>query len=233
MLPLLRAASALALVVVTSACQSEAASTPTSQSSNVEISPSASAPTSTIDASPTTTTTAGETTTSSAAPTTTSDPVDTPAAAGLAKKPGGPKRPPVTATPAKPVPAGDHNQVEAAVFAMVNAERAKAGCQPLQADKRLITSARGHSQDMASRNYFSHNTPEGRNPFQRMADAGYPRSAGENIAAGQRTPQAVMNSWMNSAGHRANILNCGYKAIGVGVANGGSFGIYWTQNFGR
>jgi uncharacterized protein YkwD len=86
---------------------------------------------------------------------------------------------------------------------------------------------------MATRNYFDHATPEGKSPFDRMTAAGYVfRAAAENIAAGQRTPESVVQAWMNSAGHRANILNCSLREIGVGVANGGSFGIYWTQDFG-
>ena len=96
-----------------------------------------------------------------------------------------------------------------------------------------ITVAQAHSQDMATRNYFDHNTPEGKSPFDRMTAAGYAfSSAAENIAAGQRTPADVVTAWMNSAGHRANILNCGLTQIGVGYATGGSYGVYWTQDFG-
>ncbi len=86
---------------------------------------------------------------------------------------------------------------------------------------------------MAAKNYFSHTGLDGRSPFDRMRDAGYSySSAAENIAAGQPTPAAVVNGWMNSEGHRANILNCKLTQIGVGVARGGSYGIYWTQVFG-
>ena len=78
-------------------------------------------------------------------------------------------------------------------------------------------------------------SPDGRTPFDRMTAAGYRYStAAENIAAGQRTPQDVMTAWMNSPGHRANILNCALRQIGVGYATGSSsqYGVYWTQDFG-
>jgi uncharacterized protein YkwD len=87
---------------------------------------------------------------------------------------------------------------------------------------------------MAKKDYFSHTGKDGRSPFDRMTDAGYAYSAAaENIAAGQRTPADVVKGWMNSAGHKANILNCTYSEIGVGYAKGGSYGTYWTQDFGK
>ena len=95
--------------------------------------------------------------------------------------------------------------------------------------------ARAHSADMATKGYFDHTSPDGRSPFDRMRAAGYRGNLmGENIAAGQRTAAAVETAWMNSPGHRANILNCGYKVIGIGVATRSSspYGIYWTQDFG-
>jgi uncharacterized protein YkwD len=88
---------------------------------------------------------------------------------------------------------------------------------------------------MATNNYFSHNSQNGKTPFQRMTEAGYHWSmAAENIAAGQKTPQAVVTAWMNSQGHRENILNCGLKQIGVGYATSSTsrYGTYWTQDFG-
>jgi uncharacterized YkwD family protein len=122
---------------------------------------------------------------------------------------------------------------EAEVLRLVNAERAEAGCGPLVANATLVGVARAHSADMAARGYFSHTDPEGRSPFDRMRAAGYAgRAMGENIAAGYTTPAAVMAAWMNSSGHRANILNCRFAEIGVGYAAGGSFRHYWTQNFG-
>ena len=139
---------------------------------------------------------------------------------------------PTPTTSPKPAPTGNA-ALEADVVRIVNEERAKAGCNtPLTADDRLIAAARGHSADMAARNYFSHTTPEGVQFATRITNAGYRWSgAGENIAKGQRTPADVMTSWMNSSGHRANILNCGFKNIGVGVAADAQGSLVWTQNF--
>jgi uncharacterized protein YkwD len=143
---------------------------------------------------------------------------------------------PTTTTPAPtrpPTGGAGMTSTESAVLDLVNDQRAKAGCRPLVANGTLVTVARAHSADMAARNYFSHDDPEGRSPFDRMRAAGYAgRTMGENIAAGYQTPAAVMDAWMNSAGHRANILNCAFAEIGVGHATGGSFGAYWTQDFG-
>ncbi|OYO16909.1 hypothetical protein BI335_09110 [Enemella evansiae] len=125
------------------------------------------------------------------------------------------------------------NPQEQEVLRLVNVERAKAGCGPVTENPALASSARAHSTDMAQNNYFSHTSQDGRSPFDRMRDAGYTGNRmAENIAAGQPTPVAVMESWMNSAGHRANILNCAYTDLGVGYATGGQYGTYWTQNFG-
>ncbi|GAA3047903.1 sigma-70 family RNA polymerase sigma factor [Streptomyces glomeratus] len=120
----------------------------------------------------------------------------------------------------------------AQVVALVNKERAAAGCGPLTEDPQLEQAAQGHSDDMAARNFFEHTNPDGADPGQRITAAGYRWSTyGENIARGQQTPQAVMDSWMNSPGHRANILNCSFKNIGVGIHKG-SGGPWWTQDFG-
>ncbi|MFB7371962.1 CAP domain-containing protein [Streptomyces sp. NPDC056222] len=117
------------------------------------------------------------------------------------------------------------------VVSLVNAERAKAGCGPLTANSTLNRAAQGHSDDMAARDYFDHSNPDGDGPGERVTAAGYPWSTyGENIAMGQRTPEQVMDAWMNSPGHRANILNCDFKEIGIGIHNEG--GPYWTQVFG-
>ncbi|MFN8078601.1 MAG: CAP domain-containing protein [Kineosporiaceae bacterium] len=141
------------------------------------------------------------------------------------------KRP--TKKPAATTPAAPASSDAREVLRLTNVERAKAGCPALAWNSRLATAAQRHSADMAANNYFEHNSQDGRSPFQRMKDAGYGYSqAAENIAAGQRSPASVMDSWMNSAGHRANILNCGLRELGVGVAKGGSYGIYWTQDFG-
>ncbi|MFJ5829398.1 CAP domain-containing protein [Streptomyces sp. NPDC093089] len=117
------------------------------------------------------------------------------------------------------------------VIALVNAERAKAGCGPLTANATLTKAAQGHSDDMAARDFFDHTNPDGKGPGDRVTAAGYPWSTyGENIAMGQQTPEQVMDAWMNSSGHRANILNCDFKEIGVGIHSSG--GPYWTQVFG-
>lgn len=129
------------------------------------------------------------------------------------------------------VPGGDPVTTE--VVRLVNVERAKAGCVAVRADSRLATAARLHSEDMARRDYFSHTSLDGRTWVQRITAQGYTAPSGENIAAGYSTPAAVMTAWMKSSGHRANILNCASRAIGVGIGRGGSYGIYWTQDFGR
>ena len=124
---------------------------------------------------------------------------------------------------------------EAQVLQLVNKERASAGCGALRSNAVLVGVARAHSKDMAVHGYFDHNSQDGRTPFDRMRAAGYRGNLmGENIAAGQPTPSAVMNAWMRSAGHRANILNCGFTALGVGVYRLASspFRVYWTQDFG-
>jgi uncharacterized protein YkwD len=143
--------------------------------------------------------------------------------------PAAPTTPPASRTPqAQPAPAGTVAQV----VALVNKERATAGCGPVTEDAQLDKAAQGHSDDMAARNFFDHTNPDGAGPGERITAAGYRWSTyGENIARGQQTPQAVMDSWMNSPGHRANILNCSFKNIGVGVHDG-SGGPWWTQAFG-
>jgi hypothetical protein len=109
-------------------------------------------------------------------------------------------------------------------------ERASAGLTPVFASRTLIAVGRAHSEDMRTKMYFSHTNLEGSDPFMRMARAGYRyNTAAENIAQGQRTPQQVMTSWMNSDGHRRNILNGNLRELGVGLS---SAGFYWTQVFG-
>lgn len=122
--------------------------------------------------------------------------------------------------------------VEEQVLNLVNQERQKAGLKPLQMDWELSRVARTKSQDMAQKNYFSHQSPTYGSPFDMMKQFGISfRIAGENIASGQRTPEEVMQSWMNSQGHRANILKPDYTHLGVGYYRGGSYGHMWTQMF--
>ncbi|MFF5896761.1 sigma-70 family RNA polymerase sigma factor [Streptomyces argenteolus] len=117
------------------------------------------------------------------------------------------------------------------VVALVNTERAKAGCSAVSGNSRLTNAASRHSADMVARNYFSHTSPDGTDPGARITAAGYRWSTyGENIAKGQKTAESVMDSWMNSEGHRANILNCAFKEIGIGREDSAS-GPVWTQNF--
>lgn len=118
------------------------------------------------------------------------------------------------------------------VVRLTNAERARNGCSPLRTDERLRAAARGHSTDMATKGYFSHTAPNGSTFVDRARAAGYNSPGAENIARGQPTAAAVVRSWMNSEGHRANILNCSLRAIGVGVRFGAG-GPWWTQVFGR
>jgi len=121
----------------------------------------------------------------------------------------------------------------AQILSRVNAERAKAGCKAVVLDPRLAAAAAGHAQDMATNNYFSHTSRDGRTFVDRIKAQGYPVPRSENIAAGQPTVTAVMDAWMASAGHRANILDCSAVAMGAASATGGSYGIYWVQDFGR
>ncbi|GHG53888.1 CAP domain-containing protein [Streptomyces griseocarneus] len=134
---------------------------------------------------------------------------------------------------AQPYSAAGLERATGEVLALTNAERAAAGLPPLAADPRLAVAARDHSTDMARRDFYSHTTPEGREPWDRARAAGAAhRAIGENIACGQRTPAEVVRGWMNSPGHRANILTPGFTHLGVGYAPGGRAGTYWTQLFG-
>lgn len=118
---------------------------------------------------------------------------------------------------------------ESEVCRLVNEIRAEYGLNPLTEDWELSRVARYKSQDMHDKRYFSHTSPTYGSPFDMMKSFGLTyRTAGENIARGQRTPKAVVDAWMNSSGHRANILNKNYKKIGVGYVADGN---YWTQMF--
>lgn len=118
---------------------------------------------------------------------------------------------------------------EQEVIRLVNAARRENGLSALTHNWELSRVARYKSQDMADNRYFSHTSPTYGSPFQMIKNFGISyRTAGENIAAGQRTPKAVVDAWMNSSGHRANILNASYTQIGVGYVTDGN---YWTQMF--
>jgi uncharacterized YkwD family protein len=131
-------------------------------------------------------------------------------------------------------PAAEQNasavsEFEKKVVELTNAERAKQGLAPLKLDEELSKVAKEKSKDMKANNYFSHNSPTYGSPFDMMKKFGIQyNTAGENIAQGQQSPEEVVNAWMNSEGHRANIMNANYTLIGVGhVAEGN----YWTQMF--
>ncbi|MFR9805731.1 CAP domain-containing protein [Pseudonocardia sp. RS010] len=166
-----------------------------------------------VAAPPATTTTAPPTTTS-APPTTTT------------------RRPePTTTRPAPttaPPPAASGPVAE--VVALTNRARAAAGCGALTIDPRITRAAQAHSDDMAIRGYFDHDSPDGRTFADRIAAAGHPSPGAENIARGQRTAQSVVEAWLDSPGHRRNIEDCSLATVGVGLATDG---YYWTQDFGR
>lgn len=123
---------------------------------------------------------------------------------------------------------------ESQVIQLVNNERARYGLKPLTHNWELSRVARYKSMDMRDRNYFSHNSPIYGDPFKMIKSFGITyTAAGENIAQGQATPREVVNSWMNSEGHRANILSSSFTEIGVGYASGGTGRHYWTQMFIR
>ncbi|MGP4042302.1 SafA/ExsA family spore coat assembly protein [Gracilibacillus sp. D59] len=128
------------------------------------------------------------------------------------------------------IPSKDQiKSIEHQVIQYTNQEREKYGLAPLRPDWQLSRVARYKSQDMKQNNYFSHQSPTYGSPFNMMRDFGINyRSAAENIAKGQETPYQVVQAWMNSSGHRANILNGDYTHIGVGYVRSGN---YWTQMF--
>ena len=128
-----------------------------------------------------------------------------------------------------PAQASSLSEFERQVVQLTNAERAKAGLAPLQIDEELSRVAREKSRDMAVNRYFSHTSPTYGSPFDMMRSYGINyRAAGENIAKGQRSPQEVVNAWMNSQGHRENIMSPNFTHIGVGHVESGN---HWTQMF--
>jgi uncharacterized protein YkwD len=124
---------------------------------------------------------------------------------------------------------------ETEVIRLVNVERGKAGCGSVQLNTKLRTAIRLHVQELGRHGnlYISHVSDDGRTFVDRAKAQGYDDPGGENVARGQRDAADVMNSWMNSSGHRANILNCSFKAIGVGAVKGVDGTLVWGQLFGR
>jgi uncharacterized protein YkwD len=160
-------------------------------------------------------------------------PVEEPAEAA-APTPAAAPAPTAAAPPAPTAAAASAAQadpgVEEQILALVNAERADEGCAALVADEDLAAVARAHSADMRDRDYFGHVDRAGLDSFDRTEAAGVDARA-ENIAMGQPDAEALMDSWMDSSGHRANILDCSLTSLGVGVAEG-SGGPWWTLLLG-
>jgi uncharacterized YkwD family protein len=155
----------------------------------------------------------------------------------LAPQPA-PKPEPVPEPAPKPEPVPEPathqlSQFEQRVLELTNLERQRYGLKPLQMDLELSKVARLKSQDLHDNRYFAHNSPTYGSPFDMMKRFGITyRTAGENIAGGQATPEAVVQGWMNSAGHRANILNAAFTHIGIGYFNGpNGYRHFWTQMF--
>ncbi|RAV08914.1 hypothetical protein DQG23_40315 [Paenibacillus contaminans] len=129
--------------------------------------------------------------------------------------------------PASPQQSGDSAKYAQQVLDIVNQERSKAGLKPLTMNDKLSKVAMAKAQDMYNNNYFDHQSPTYGSPFDMMKSFGVTyNSAGENIAKGQSSPSEVMNQWMNSPGHRANILNSGFTQIGIAYYNK-----EWVQEF--
>ena len=145
------------------------------------------------------------------------------------EQPSAPEQPDAPSEPDQPSGSTSVLDYEQQVVTLVNAERAKYGLAALTLDETLCGYARVKSQDMHDQGYFSHTSPTYGSPFDMMRSFGVSyRSAGENIAMGYSTPEAVVAAWMNSEGHRANILSANYTTLGVGYVEDGG---YWTQWF--
>ncbi|MGN1032398.1 MAG: CAP domain-containing protein, partial [Intestinibacter sp.] len=126
----------------------------------------------------------------------------------------------------------DFTKEQLEVLEIVNKERKSNGLKPLTLNKELSNVATIKSQDMIDKGYFDHTSPTYGSPFDMMKSFGISyKAAGENIAKGQKTPSDVMNAWMNSSGHRANILSSNFTELGVGIAKDSKGTIYWTQMF--
>ena len=158
-------------------------------------------------------------------------PVETPAAPVTPSAPTttapAPAAPSTTPPATAPSATAGMNEQAAEVLRLVNVQRVQAGCTELRADAQLTAAAQLHSEDMSANNYMSHTSKDGRSAADRASAQGYSAFSGENVAKGYRSAADVMDGWMNSPGHRANILSCESVAIGVGVS-----GDAWTQVFG-
>jgi uncharacterized YkwD family protein len=173
-------------------------------------------PTTTTIKQPTTTTTASAPTSQPApAPTTTTAPAPT-----------------TTAPTTTQSTTSEFSAYQQEVLNIVNKERTSRGLSALKLNMEVSKVATIKSQDMIDKGYFAHNSPTYGSPFDMMKKFGITyKSAGENIAMGQKTPQEVMTAWMNSEGHRKNILNSSFTEIGIGIAKDKNGRLYWTQMF--
>ncbi|MDD2208186.1 MAG: LysM peptidoglycan-binding domain-containing protein [Bacilli bacterium] len=138
-------------------------------------------------------------------------------------------------TPSTSTPTSDEIiNLENEVFRLANEERRRAGLPVLSLDSEITKVARAKSEDFINNNYFAHNSPQYGSPFEMLRNFGINYSAAaENIASGQNNAEGAINHWMNSAGHRANILNSTFNKTGVGVARDQNGNLYWTQLFVR
>ncbi|NJM05198.1 CAP domain-containing protein [Candidatus Gracilibacteria bacterium] len=150
--------------------------------------------------------------------------------------------------PAAPTQTPEQRQMADELLGLVNAARATSGCAPVTFEAHLTAAAQGHSRSMAEQDYFDHIGPDGATARDRADAAGFSGQVGENIAAGYTTAEQVMQGWMNSEGHRKNILNCDYSHVGIGYLYQSNdqpgvrmpsgepsdwpFYYYWTQMFG-
>ncbi|NLP29582.1 MAG: hypothetical protein GX363_00440 [Clostridiales bacterium] len=158
--------------------------------------------------------------------------------APVAEKPAPAPEKPKTPAPQKPEPPANEaaatGSYEAKVVDLVNKERAAQGLSPLKYNAELSKVARVKAEDMRDKNYFSHTSPTYGSPFDMMKSFGIKyRAAGENIAKGYRTPESVMDGWMNSPGHKANIMSPDFTEIGVGYVTDSRGTGYWVQMFIR
>lgn len=179
---------------------------------------------STSSSTPTQDETTSPGTTSSSAPETTAAPPATTPPAVTTTTSTPPAEPPAPTTTANP-----DSSAQDQVVSLTNAARQQAGCGPLNVDASITAAAQAHASDMSARSYFEHTTPEGVTFDQRIRNAGYSQPGAENIARGATTAESVVEMWMNSPGHRANIVNCALDTIGVGLDRDG---FYWVQDFG-
>jgi uncharacterized protein YkwD len=172
----------------------------------------------------------------SASPTRSTPPATKPPAPTPTRTTAAPTTPVVTVAPTAtrveaPASTDAITAARAQILSLVNVQRATAGCKALTASSALDVLAQNFSDDMAARGFFDHTDPDGHTPWDRAKALGITNLGGENIARGQADAEAVMTAWMNSPGHRANILNCEYTTLGVGI-HFGPDGPWWTQDFG-